>query len=804
MIPTSREKARRYRTAADLAALTIANALIFQAELANVNYQVTPLRRMLRQPDLIQSLVKHWEFIGTNINYIPIFRIARDVLLELPEREEMEEVVKVLGENVLKIVQERAALRHDLMGRIYHRLLLEAKFLGTYYTAVPSATLLLKLTLDPNKWRTDWSDFEQVKQLRVADLACGTGTLLMAAQQTITDNFIRATVKKGAVVNAQDLKTLHRSLMEDVFYGYDVLSSAVQLTASTLALLAPEITFRSMKLYSVPLGEQGKETRLGSLEFLSQQSLQTQVDLMTGSAWLTRPVSGGPDDLTTAPLPDLDLCVMNPPFTRSVGGNLLFGSLPNVQRQLMQKDLKKLLNNEFWVHFKAKDYASATAGLGSVFIAVADPHLKVNGRLALVLPAALSMGVAWEKSRKLISEGYDAEFLIVSHDPRQWNFSENTDIAEILFIGKKIDRSKGQSKRTSTTTCVNLWMNFKTPVDALAFADALSKVTPAPLVGQNNSFPICSVSIGGTKRAEVISMPWEEMRRGQWFPNNFAQTDIVRAAYFLRHGKLYIPTRGIVREIATTPLSELGSFGPDVRDIFDGFERSAIETPYPAYISHDSKAVTTLAQGANSYLEPRTKPMKKRAKVRPVELLWPRAGSLMLAERLRLNSQRLVSVLLPEPVLATGWWPFRLHNPQRMHEEGLVIWLNSTFGLLSLGGCRVATQGPWGKYKKPILERMPVLDPRQIAEPQLKRLHESYEHLKSEKLEPICNLNTDDVRRAFDQAICQALDIPPIDKVRSMLAREPVFGGKPLYEQMAEEDLQPELFGQQPQDWLAF
>ena len=31
-----------------------------------------------------------------------------------------------------------------------------------------------------------------------------------------------------------------------------------------------------------------------------------------------------------ATLPQLDLAIMNPPFTRSVGGNLLFGSLPAV------------------------------------------------------------------------------------------------------------------------------------------------------------------------------------------------------------------------------------------------------------------------------------------------------------------------------------------------------------------------------------------------------------------------------------------------------------------------------------------
>jgi hypothetical protein len=57
------------------------------------------------------------------------------------------------------------------MGRIYHLLLLEAKFLGTYYTSVPAATLLLKLALRPDQWKIDWTDFDELRRLRIADLA---------------------------------------------------------------------------------------------------------------------------------------------------------------------------------------------------------------------------------------------------------------------------------------------------------------------------------------------------------------------------------------------------------------------------------------------------------------------------------------------------------------------------------------------------------------------------------------------------------------------------------------------------------
>ncbi|PZR93785.1 MAG: hypothetical protein DLM68_00500, partial [Hyphomicrobiales bacterium] len=142
----------------------------------------------------------------------------------------------------ISICSQQAALRHDLMGRIYHWLLHHAKYLGTYYTSVSSATLLLKLTLAA-KWSQDFGDPVQLASFKVADLACGTGTLLMAAAQALSDVYIRTRADQGLPLELKDMSTLHRALMENVLHGYDVLPSAVHLTASTLAMLAPEVAF---------------------------------------------------------------------------------------------------------------------------------------------------------------------------------------------------------------------------------------------------------------------------------------------------------------------------------------------------------------------------------------------------------------------------------------------------------------------------------------------------------------------------------------------------------------------------------
>ncbi len=403
-----------------IASLVLANAMIFHEVLSASKSDVVPLRILLQDEDFWTALQRQWAKIQTT-DYVPIFGIAEQVLVNLPTRKETQTALRELAGHVLHVVQERAALRHDLMGRIYHTLLLEAKFLGTYYTSVSAATLLLKLAMDHSQWNIDWVDLDALPKFKVADLACGTGTLLMATQQAITDNFIQAKVDVGSKVSTEDLRDLHRVLIQDVLHGYDVLASAIHLTASTIAILAPEIAFDKMNLYTLPLeGSHPDRVFLGSIDFATGRNLHVQVDMMkpekAGAA-----TTGRGNVESSAPLPEskLDLCVMNPPFTRSVGGNLLFGSLPAKERKLMQSKLADLLkrapNGE-------RLQANSTVGLGAVFVAVADRHLKQGGRMALVLPAALATGVAWEPTRNLFGKKYVLETVVVSHDPLRWNF----------------------------------------------------------------------------------------------------------------------------------------------------------------------------------------------------------------------------------------------------------------------------------------------------------------------------------------------------------------------------------------------
>ncbi|MDR3353145.1 MAG: hypothetical protein LBO00_09160 [Zoogloeaceae bacterium] len=343
---TPEERDARRITATKVASLVLANALIFQEQLAAYgdDARVPSLRTYDKASDPIAAIKSQWNWIHTKIDFVPIFQLAESILTELAVTQPVIVAFRGLMQEAKDICANQSALRHDLMGRIYHWMLYHAKYLGTYYTSTAAATLLLKLVFAQDWGKVDFGSARQLTDFAVSDLTCGTGTLLMAAAQAITDKYVLARVQSRRRLEEADLKTLHKTLMENILYGYDVLPSAVHLTAATLGMLAPNVTFRRMNLFIMPLGIDGRTPRLGSLDFIGHSRVGTQLSL-DNSQMEIRQTSTAAQHYTKAEVPALDLCVMNPPFVRSVGGNLLFGSLPEDERTKLQTELKKRARN---------------------------------------------------------------------------------------------------------------------------------------------------------------------------------------------------------------------------------------------------------------------------------------------------------------------------------------------------------------------------------------------------------------------------------------------------------------------------
>ena len=77
--------------------LVLTNALIFQEILAEYDKRVQPLRRILNAPHPINAFSEHWEYILRDINYYPIFHVARELLASLTSKAEISAAVRGLA-----------------------------------------------------------------------------------------------------------------------------------------------------------------------------------------------------------------------------------------------------------------------------------------------------------------------------------------------------------------------------------------------------------------------------------------------------------------------------------------------------------------------------------------------------------------------------------------------------------------------------------------------------------------------------------------------------------------------------------
>ncbi|MEM3054881.1 MAG: hypothetical protein QXM52_04165, partial [Candidatus Bathyarchaeia archaeon] len=658
------------------------------------------------------------------------------------------------------IASSKVLLRHDLFGRIYHRLLLGnlVKYHATYYTSIPAARLLARLlinlpsSLDARDVPPTYND----EPFRVVDFACGSGTLLSAAYKEMDARHR---------IESENLRIdeLHKYLIEDGIWGFDVLHHAVHLAATVLSLHNP-IPVHGSKLFALRLG---REKYLGSINFLESPTIGQDMILPGGVAVGQEAVSVSKREAKSIELPSFHVCIMNPPFTRSVGGNLLFGSLPKPERAKLQKALSELL--------REKNLAGiGQAGLGAVFVFLADKYLEEGGRLGLVLPRAVLSGVSWQKVREMLLDKYHVEYVITSYETgNQWNFSENTDLSEVLLVARK--RRSGEE--SGFTFFVNLWKKPSNELEAIHLGSQLKHLYHSAKLYdlENSNASPHHLKLHGRKIGEVYSAMLEDTNFGVY--NIFSQMELNRVMLLLRKGIVYLPDQGIIDGIKLTTLSKLGAeIGPDVRQVHAAFKVGRTEkgSIYKAFWGYDSSTVNAISQKTNAYLEPKNAEQARN--------LWKKRGKLLIVERAWLSTYTVLAVYLDEEALSNVWWPIRLDDEAA---KILAVWMNSTFGFLLLSSIAEVTRGPWVKFKKEHLWEMPVLDVHKLGRKKRDALRELYDkNLDDKKISELKfkalphEFAEPSTRKIIDEELCKILGLDlKFDALYKMLSKEPMLTG---------------------------
>ena len=134
--------------------------------------------------NIINALADAWGAILA-LDYKPVFQTAIAGILGPNPDDNWRRAVGIIAQEALNLTGNLAGGRHDVMGRIFHRVLDTAPYDGSFYTGVAGATLLATLAIRPDD--RDWTDNAALRRMVITDPACGTGTLPIAAAARIRE-----------------------------------------------------------------------------------------------------------------------------------------------------------------------------------------------------------------------------------------------------------------------------------------------------------------------------------------------------------------------------------------------------------------------------------------------------------------------------------------------------------------------------------------------------------------------------------------------------------------------------------------
>ena len=604
------------------------------------------------RPDgrLLQGLVvQEWREI-LKINYWSIFKIAVDLLTTVRPDRIATRALDRMASAARRIRALGAADSSDLVGTVFQRLIADRKFLATFYTRPESATLLAHLAIPDDG---NWDDPERVKDFKVADYACGTGTLIHAAYRRLNQLHL---------FSGGDPAKLHSHMMGESLTALDVLPSAVHLTASMLSSSHPMEQYDGTRTIVTQYGKTDDGgVSIGSLDLLaSNGEVKPLIALHSGAA-VTGTGSAQAADAVDMPQFSQDLVIMNPPFTRAgsdwEGANRSSDYIK--QFRGLDNDLKtqrkmSALEKKYGVDTCAHGYA----GIASWFVALADRMVKPGGAIALVLPLTVLQGSSWQKVRKLLADNYEDVIVITiaaSHSQDQ-SFSADTGMAETLIVGRQLSNG-----RASRGLFVNLDQRPNNEMESLEIAKAISTLASDPNVRKFESGPIGGepLVVGDAQIGEVIDAPLSS--DSPWSSGGVADFSVVQTAHQLTQGRLWLPQMSkqerssiaisTIQQISRVGLHHMNIAGRSPQAAFDRINTRRGVPTYPMLWNHDAKKETKLIVQPDS--EGRIKPnMHTRAAE-----IWNTRSHAHYSADFRFNSQPLGVAFTEEQTIGGTAWP---------------------------------------------------------------------------------------------------------------------------------------------------
>ena len=489
-----------------------------------------------------------------------------------------------------------------------------------------------------------------------------------------------------------------------------------------------------MNIHRVLLGPNSEhrdaEVRLGSLELLAS-------DTLAGMLWaITAQVDTGLDTAKIdAAKNSFDLVIMNPPYTRDSLRHDQFSR--DIERKL--KDHEKLLMGGTGAHGSSS---------GSMFYVLGEHLAKLSdgATVAFVSPLVAATNYSGKSIRDMLGKMFHIEYIITSHDPERFYFSENTNIPEMLLVGR---RHPDEPDNQPPTLFVNLIVNPDNPTDAIALASALSD------------------DRRGVKNAKIMKWQADRIAAGDWTPALWLDSILSDTVYEMRKGR-WLPS-GMVN------LNTLCEVGPTAQTITSNYSKARIGNRKALFgnnINHTSTMRPT----------PDTAILVKQGRERQADKAWSQRGRLMVSRQPRLTTNHVFSVCLDEAIVGCMWIPARprkFTDIDRYHvEKAVCVWLNSSPGITAMLGSGDRQHGASRFWIS--MDSMRSIPVPKLTAISAQALAEVFDDWADETPRPLAGAVECRVRRALDDAVIAHLGADPdaVAAIREALAAEPSVTGK--------------------------
>ena len=755
-----------------MAMLIIGNAFIFQSSLAGKpELEAVPsLSRLYSQNGLLDSdlVFEAWYTIQT-VNYHSIYDVAIGLVDAIALDDQLVGRVLYTLRNTARLLEQMGLAReHELAGIVFQKLITDRRFIKAHYTR-PEASALLSALMLPNPVGA-----VSTRSLpKIADFACGTGTLLNGVYQRLL-GFHEQAGGKG-----QDI---HQFMLENNLVGCDILPNAVHLTASIIASTYPDIKIGDTRIHTMAYGTQRPDGQyaIGALNLLRNPEETLPIPMTTSLR-----VGGHGDRETEARHEfrhaEFDLVIQNPPYTKSNTDKnsevpkTTFGDRTPEVEKAMKKSLKA----------QKSSIADGNAGIASHFVELADKMLKSTGRMGIVLPINAIAGVSWRKVRNLWAKKYRDVIVVTIADAEIENstFSADTGIAECLVIA-----TKGKSTTTGRGTFVCLHRCPVSVLEALEIANQIYRKSDDIRQLESGITGGDPIKVGAEIVGYLMDAPLPDFEEG-WAVCRVKDMGLLQSAYQLANGQLRLPRQTEPLPIPICRLSDIAKTSPGPLDIYGDGGRGGFDieegcpdtADYPCLWHVDSRKQKTMLVSPDAHALPRP---NKEAKIKDILAVNSRVH---YSESMQFNAGSVLVMFTEQKTIGVNTLP-NIAFTDENYEYAWVLWGNSTLGFLCHWMQSGKQQQGRGILRKTTLRSLPTLDVTHLSPAQLAAAERVFYELKVEEFLPFHKLVEDEKRQELDGQLLAILGYPKethpevhegVDLLRKKLCAEPsIDGGK--------------------------